>query len=173
MVIKEAISHRFAENIASSSSIHKNKLNDEWGEALTRDKLTMNFILLLNATFSGRARNRESPVVKRCLFSHLHSLFKLNAFAECVSPKSLRESDMLLHGKPKIESGWQQFCSQGFICLRIIWGLFLILSQFLSSLFHLPADCIPELISHCWMLGEFYFLKLAGRKHILPKWKYS
>lgn len=30
----------------------------------------------------------------------------------------------------------------------------------------LPADYNPEPISHCWVLGEFYFFKLAKRKYV-------
>lgn len=97
--------------------------------------------LLLNAIFffSGRVRHREAPVVKRCLFSHLLSLFELNAFAKCVLPKSLRESDMLLHEKTKIESGLQRFCSQGFFCL--VDNLRLIFNPFPVSFFTVPFTC--------------------------------
>lgn len=77
------------------------------------EKLAASCTLLLNATFSGRSRHREAPVFEGCLFSHLLSLFELNAFAKCVSPKSLRKSDMLLHGKTKIESGLQRFLQSG------------------------------------------------------------
>lgn len=138
-MLKGAICHALNEKIVASSIILKNKHRDEWGEPWIRDKLTLNFILFLNATFSGRARNREVPVVKRCLFSHLHSPFKLNAFAECVSPKSLRESDMLLHGKTKIESGWQRFCSQGFYLL--VDNLRLIFNPLPVSFFTVPFTC--------------------------------
>lgn len=54
--------------------------------------------------FQAEEGKVEVYVVTRCLFLHPHFLFKLKAFAECVSLKPLKESDMLLHGKTKIES---------------------------------------------------------------------
>lgn len=47
----------------------------------------------------------KSMLLKDVYFYPPYFMFKLKAFAEYVSMKPLKESDMLLHGKTKIESG--------------------------------------------------------------------
>lgn len=55
--------------------------------------------------FPGREK-LKSVLLKDVYFYLLCVLFILKPFAEYVSLKLLKESDMLLHGKTKIESVW-------------------------------------------------------------------
>lgn len=53
----------------------------------------------------GREKLKFMPL-KDVYFYTPYFLFKLKAFAECVSMQPFKESDMLLHGKTKIKSVW-------------------------------------------------------------------